>query len=179
LWRDLFEVDLPENPINVNAEELKKPGLFKITDWALQRRLSPEFAGHIERLKAGIEAFKKAMPPEYPIAAGLEDVKDPSDLKVFERGNPYVFGEDAPRAYQLSSASLEANIAKDPDNRYYWRANRRRLEAEGIWDGVLSAAGKLDVSKVGGPSDELDAKMVRRGLYGAVSRVFPNEFQTL
>jgi hypothetical protein len=35
------------------------------------------------------------------------------------------------------------------------------------------------MSKVGGPSEEMDAKMVRRGMYGAVSRVFPNEFQTL
>ena len=61
----------------------------------------------------------------------------------------------------------------------YWRANRRRLEAEGIWDGLLSASGKLDMSKVGGPVEELDAKMIRRGMYGAVSRVFPNEFQTL
>jgi len=43
----------------------------------------------------------------------------------------------------------------------------------------LSASGKLDMSKVGGPSAELDAKMTRRGMYGAVSRVFPNEFQTL
>ena len=35
------------------------------------------------------------------------------------------------------------------------------------------------MAKVGGPSQELDAKMVRRGMYGAVSRVFPNEFQIL
>ena len=50
-------------------------------------------------MKAENEAFKKAMPPEYPIAAGLADVKDPSDLKIFLRGNPYAFGEDAPRAF--------------------------------------------------------------------------------
>jgi hypothetical protein len=83
------------------------------------------------------------------------------------------------RTYQLSSAPAETNLAKDQDNRLYWRANRRRLEAEGIWDGLLSASGRLDMTKVGGPSEELDAKMVRRGMYGAVSRVFPNEFQTL
>jgi hypothetical protein len=35
------------------------------------------------------------------------------------------------------------------------------------------------MAKIGGPSQELDAKMVRRGMYGAVSRVFPNEFQIL
>src|SRR5581483_9646977 len=83
------------------------------------------------------------------------------------------------RTYQLSSMAVADNVAKDADNRYYWRANRRRLEAEGIWDNILTASGKLDMSKVGGPSEEMDAKMVRRGMYGAVSRVFPNEFQTL
>ena len=40
-------------------------------------------------MKAENEAFKKAMPPEYPIAAGLADTKEPSDLKIFLRGNPY------------------------------------------------------------------------------------------
>ncbi len=274
LWRDMFEIDLPDSVGNPNAEDEKQPGLFKLTDWALQRRLNPEFSAYIDRSKADIEAFKKAMPPEYPMAAGLEDTKEPSDLKIFLRGSPYAFGEDAPRAflsilsegepkpftqgsgrlelaedivkqpiamrvivnriwrwhmgtgivdtpnnfgfagdrpsnpelldyltsefvaegmswkkltkeivmsrtYQLSSAPNETNLAKDAANRFYWRANRRRLEAEGIWDGLLSAAGKLDLSTVGGASAELDSKMNRRGLYGAVSRVFPNEFQTL
>ncbi|MCU1336138.1 MAG: hypothetical protein JWO19_1719 [Bryobacterales bacterium] len=274
LWTDMFDKDLPESPINANADDEKRPGLFKLTDWALQRRLSTDFAQYIDRTKAGNEAFKKAMPPEYPIAAGLEDVKEATDLKIFLRGNPYSFGDDAPRAFltvlsagepkpftkgsgrlelaeeivkqpiatrvianriwrwsmgtgivetpnnfgfagerptdpelleylasefagdgmswkklireivtsrtfQLSSAPNETNLAKDSDNRLYWRGNRRRLEAEGIWDGLLSASGKLDMSKVGGPSEELDAKMIRRGIYGAVSRVFPNEFETL
>jgi len=83
------------------------------------------------------------------------------------------------RTYQLSSAPVEANIAKDADNRFYWRANRRRLEAEGIWDGLLTASGKLDLSKVGGPSAELEPSMTRRGMYGRISRVFPNDFQVL
>ena len=54
---------------------------------------------HINRMKGDIEAFKKAMGDEYPIAQGLEDLKQPADLKVFVRGNPYAFGEDAPRGF--------------------------------------------------------------------------------
>jgi len=81
------------------------------------------------------------------------------------------------RTYQLSSEVVEGNTTKDPENRLYWRANRRRLEAEGIWDSLLTAAGKLDLSKVGGPSQELAEGMNRRGVYGKVSRVFPNSFQ--
>jgi hypothetical protein len=81
--------------------------------------------------------------------------------------------------YQLSTAPVEPSVSKDGANRYYWRTNRRRLEAEGIWDGLLVASGKLDLAKVGGPSAELDSKMTRRGMYGEMSRVFPNDFQTL
>ncbi len=39
----------------------------------------------------------------------------------------------------------------DSDNRYLWRANRRRLEAEALRDSVLFVAGKLDRA-MGGPS---------------------------
>jgi Protein of unknown function (DUF1553) len=273
LFKDMFETDVPEVP-SQNPDEQRKPGLLKIADYALQRRLSPEFANYIDKMKADNEAFKKAMPREYPFAPGLADNKEVTDLKVFLRGDPYNFGEDAPRGfltifsdgeptpfkqgsgrmefaedvlkqplamrvianriwrwnmgtglvetpnnfgfagdrpsnpelldyltsrfiadglswkkltkeivmsrtYQLSSAPQETNIAKDADNRFYWRANRRRLEAEGIWDGLLTASAKLDLSKVGGPSEELEAKMTRRGMYGRISRVFPNDFQVL
>ena len=41
----------------------------------------------------------------------------------------------------------------DADNRFLWRANRRRLEAEAVRDAVLHVAGRLD-SRMGGPSFE-------------------------
>jgi hypothetical protein len=41
--------------------------------------------------------------------------------------------------------------AIDADNRYLWRMNRRRLEAEAIRDAVLYVSGRLDLS-MGGPS---------------------------
>src|SRR5258708_8236262 len=82
------------------------------------------------------------------------------------------------RTYQLSSTLIEANAAKDSDNRLYWRANRRRLDAEGIWDSLLTASGKLQLDRIGGPSEELADGMIRRGMYGKVSRVSPNDFQT-
>lgn len=39
----------------------------------------------------------------------------------------------------------------DADNRYLWRMNRRKLEAESIRDSVLQVSGKLDL-KMGGPA---------------------------
>lgn len=272
LWRDVFENDLPENPGNPNAEEKKKPGLFKLTEWPLEKRLTGELAAQVGRMKADIEAYKKQMVKEPPYVYGIAEAAEPTTLKVFVRGNVYSFGEDAPRAflslfsegepktfskgsgrlelaeailgqplalrvvanriwrwhmgsaivetpnnfglvgaqpsnrdlldllaskfssgglswkklhkeillsktYQLSANTIEANAAKDPANRFYWRANRRRLNAEGVWDALLAASAKLDVSKLGGPSEEIgDLKMTRRGVYGRVSRMYPNDF---
>ena len=59
--------------------------------------------------------------------------------------------------YQQASAAasdpaLKALATKkDPDNKFYWRFNRQRLEAEEIRDAILSVAGTLN-PKQGGPS---------------------------
>ncbi len=225
-------------------------------------------------MKTEIEEFKKAMPAPYPYIDGLEDDKQPTNVRVFLRGSPYNFGEEAPRAFlsilspgepelfkqgsgrmELAEAIVKQPIsmrvivnrvwrwhmgsgivdtpnnfgrvgdppsnpelldhlasqfvdggmsikalhkeillsqdlstqygrltkttaAKDSGNRLYSHANRRRLEAEGIWDSLLTASGKLDLSKVGGPSEDYGEQMIRRGVYGSISRVFPNNFET-
>lgn len=52
-------------------------------------------------------------------------------------------------SYQMSSTlNLKANEL-DPDNRLFWRMNRRRLEVEPFRDALLKVAGKLD-TKMGG-----------------------------
>jgi len=40
----------------------------------------------------------------------------------------------------------------DAGNRLWWRAERRRLDAEGLRDSLLSAGGNLKLDRVGGPS---------------------------
>ena len=42
----------------------------------------------------------------------------------------------------------------DADNRYLWRQNRRRLDAEAVRDSVLAVSGTLD-RRMGGPGFEL------------------------
>ncbi len=273
LWTDLFDTDLNENPTTPFDEPEKHPGLLKLTGWALEKRLSPDLAKYVAAMQAETEAFKKAMPPQYPFAYGIEDAKEPVNVKVFLRGNPYNFGDEAPRAflallspgepelfkqgsgrmelaeailkqpistrvivnrvwrwhmgtgisetpnnfgklgdkpsnpelldylaskfvadgmsikklhkeillsrsYQLSTISTDATDEKDPENRLYSHATRKRLESEDIWDSLLTASGKIDLGKVGGPSEDLGDTMTRRGIYESISRVFPNTIQT-
>ncbi len=54
-------------------------------------------------------------------------------------------------AYRQSSRANAAKSAIDSDNRYLWRMNRARLDAESVRDSVLAASGKLDLT-MGGPS---------------------------
>jgi hypothetical protein len=47
---------------------------------------------------------------------------------------------------------VDADNAKaDPDNVYLWRMNRRRLEAEMIWDSIHAVAGTLNLKMGGRP----------------------------
>jgi hypothetical protein len=69
--------------------------------------------------------------------------------------------------YKLASAADPAQSAAamkvDPEDRYLWHYRLQRLEAEPIWDSILSAAGELDTT-LGGPSfDPSPAVPGRRG----------------
>ncbi|HEX4143156.1 MAG TPA: PSD1 and planctomycete cytochrome C domain-containing protein [Pirellulales bacterium] len=60
------------------------------------------------------------------------------------------------RVYQLSSQHNAENYAIDPSNRFFWRMERRRLEAEEIRDAMLLASGDLQLERpVGSPVMEL------------------------
>ena len=52
--------------------------------------------------------------------------------------------------YQRQSRFLNGNNSQiDPENRFLWRTNRRRLEAEAVWDSIHAVAGTLNL-KMGG-----------------------------
>lgn len=71
-------------------------------------------------------------------------------------------------AYRMSSSSLDraAEAQTDPDNRFLWRREQIRLEAEVIRDSLLAQAGVLDGTR-GGPSVQPaeQAASRRRSLY--------------
>ena len=73
------------------------------------------------------------------------------------------------RTYRLQStagAGYATNQTIDPENKYFWRENPRRMEAEVVRDATLAVAGSLDKT-MGGP--ELDPAQgftnLRRSLY--------------
>jgi hypothetical protein len=51
--------------------------------------------------------------------------------------------------YRQSSEVDSANFAKDSGNRYYWRSDRRRLDAEALRDSILQLGGTLDLERPG------------------------------
>ena len=72
------------------------------------------------------------------------------------------------RAYRMSSstAGAAANLKADPENRYLWRQNSVRMEAQVVRDSLLQLAGKLDLT-LGGPAVPPAAQdaSLRRSLY--------------
>lgn len=102
------------------------------------------------------------------------------------------------RTYQLASRDNIQNAAVDGANRYLWRGNRRRLDAEEIRDSMLAVSGQLSL-KMGGPGDflfELEktdhsphyeyqkfdpaiANIHRRSIYRFVVRSQPDPWMTL
>lgn len=72
-------------------------------------------------------------------------------------------------AYRLTSSSAgttTANRTNDPENRYYWRMNASRMEAQLLRDSLLHLAGDLDTT-MGGPPlhPQRDEASHRRSLY--------------
>jgi hypothetical protein len=81
--------------------------------------------------------------------------------------------------YQQSSDENPRYEQIDPDNRWLWRMNRRRLDFEALRDTILAIGGDLDPA-MGGRPVRLDAEpySLRRTIYGMVDRrSVPNMFQ--
>jgi hypothetical protein len=73
------------------------------------------------------------------------------------------------KAYRMASSGIvlsEANRKIDPENKFFWRMNPHRMEAETVRDAVLEQAGLLDLT-MGGP--DIDGNQAfysrRRSLY--------------
>jgi cytochrome c553 len=68
------------------------------------------------------------------------------------------------RTYQLSSSVDPANAKIDPDNRLFWRASPRRLEAEAIRDAILAVSGQLVLDRPNGSTVTALGDQLVRGI---------------
>ncbi|SIO21007.1 Protein of unknown function [Singulisphaera sp. GP187] len=82
-------------------------------------------------------------------------------------------------AYRRSSSSLGANsatLAADPENRFYWRMNPVRMEAQVVRDSLFHLAGELSDQVGGPPVPQTDPMSPRRSLYFVHSHNDHNKF---
>ena len=99
--------------------------------------------------------------------------------------------------YRQSSSDNPMADMVDADNKYLWRMNRRRLEAEEVRDSILAASGELN-PEMGGPGfylfelekpehsphyeynkfDPEDVRSHRRSIYRFIVRSQPDPFMT-
>jgi len=82
--------------------------------------------------------------------------------------------------YQQSSDDRPECRQLDPENRLYWRMNRRRLDFEATRDALLAVSGRLERS-IGGPSfpTPADPSFRRRTLYARIDRLnLPGIYRT-
>jgi len=75
------------------------------------------------------------------------------------------------RSYQQASDGRTDAAAVDPENRFFWKMNRRRLELEPMRDALLAVAGRLDAT-IGGRGVNLFSQpfTTRRTVYGTIDR---------
>jgi hypothetical protein len=82
------------------------------------------------------------------------------------------------RTYRLSSDQNADAAARDPDNRYLWRSNRRRLDAESLRDAMLAVSGRLDETRPG-PHPFPPIKDWRWTQHKAFREVYPTDRRTV
>lgn len=83
-------------------------------------------------------------------------------------------------SYQQASEESERNAKIDPQNQFFWRMNRQRLDFEALRDTLLAVSGKLDLTQGGRAVDITSTPFTtRRTVYGYIDRQnLPNLFRT-
>ena len=116
-----------------------RPTHPELLDWLALNFL--ENGGSVKKLHRLIvtsAVYRQASGVQYSVSSNRYSVKGASALMV-------------PTEYwKLNTEYFSEAAAIDADNRYLWRMNRNRLDAESVRDAVLQISGKLDLT-MGGP----------------------------
>ncbi|MCA9011454.1 MAG: DUF1553 domain-containing protein, partial [Planctomycetaceae bacterium] len=108
---------------------------------------------------------RKGIPPTHPELLdwlAVEFIEHGWSMKHIHR---LIVTSQTWRMTSTSASASAANLTRDNENRYYWRANPMRMEAQVVRDSMLHLAGDLDLT-IGGPSVPVtDDSSRRRSLY--------------
>ncbi len=84
------------------------------------------------------------------------------------------------QTYQQTSTSRPECVTVDPENKLYWKSNRKRRDFESLRDTLLASAKVLDLNVLG-KSERIDSEelMTRRTIYAYIDRQnLPSVFRT-
>ena len=124
LWRDLFS----------------ESGILYYGDKKIDRFLQGEWKSHLDAMRAHLAELKKAMPPQYPFLRAIEDVKNPSNMKVWIRGSQDSPGEEAPRRFLA--------ILSPADRKPFTKGSGRLELAEAIADPKNPMTARVMVNRI-------------------------------
>jgi hypothetical protein len=139
VWHYHFGRGLVDTP-NDFGRMGSRPTHSELLDWlAVNFRESGGSLKQLHRLIVTSAVYQQAS--RIPGAADVRKLGSNSEI-----GNRHADQEN-----QSLVSSPAAALEIDADNRYLWRMNRTRLDAESLRDSILSISGKLDLA-MGGPS---------------------------
>ena len=155
IWRQHFGSALVPSTDDFGANG-RAPTHPQLLDWLASELMSPE-AG-----SSGSGLGSRVQPPAPETPDPRPQTPDPTPWRMKRLHRLIVTSS----AYRLSATPDPANAKLDPDNRYLWRMNSRRVEAEAIRDNLLWTAGQLDPA-MGGPEIDHNSGLTskRRSLY--------------
>jgi hypothetical protein len=125
------------------------------------------------------EFGRRGQPPTHPALLdylAVELRENDWSLKHLHR---LIVTSDAYRRSSSSAGAPAGNLERDRENRWLWRMNSVRLEAQAVRDCLLSLAGELDPTLGGPPVDVKEEASRRRSLYFVHSHNEHSKFLSL
>ena len=94
----VFLGDLFDAKRKTDGEE-RAAGVLYLDDKEVVPYLDAAANARLEQLRAELAAAKKALPERYPFLHVLADTKEPRDMPLHRRGDPYSLGDIVPRHF--------------------------------------------------------------------------------
>jgi mono/diheme cytochrome c family protein len=131
----------------------KPPTHPELLDWLAAEFMASGWSmKHLHRLIVTSAAYRRSS--QYSVLSNQFSVRKPTDTRRPTEHRP------------LNTEHLQRNQTTDPENRWLWRMNPGRMEAEVVRDSLLHLAGALDPRMGGQELENKDAlSTTRRSLY--------------